>query len=50
MSRSVRAAARTARRGRDARGRAVADYVAAISRAAGLTTELAWDGDRVVVQ
>jgi poly-gamma-glutamate synthesis protein (capsule biosynthesis protein) len=36
--------------GRDARGRAVADYVAAISRAAGLTTEFAWDGDRVVFE
>ena len=34
--------------GDGARGRAVADYVAAISRKAGLKTDFAWDGDRVV--
>ena len=33
--------------GDDARGRAVADYVARISAAAGLKTTFAWDGDRV---
>ncbi|ADG10820.1 CapA family protein [Caulobacter segnis] len=31
----------------DARGRAVADYVAEISRKAGLKTDFAWDGQRV---
>jgi poly-gamma-glutamate capsule biosynthesis protein CapA/YwtB (metallophosphatase superfamily) len=36
--------------GGDERGRAVADYVAAISRKAGLKTEFAWDGERVVFQ
>ena len=35
--------------GRDARGQAVLDYVADISRRAGLAVDLAWDGDRVVV-
>lgn len=35
--------------GRDARGQAVLDYVADISRRAGLTVELAWQDDRVVV-
>ena len=34
--------------GRGARGEAVLDYVAAITRGAGLKTEFAWDGDRVV--
>jgi poly-gamma-glutamate synthesis protein (capsule biosynthesis protein) len=34
--------------GDDARGRAVADYVASISHKAGLKTEFAWEGDRVV--
>jgi poly-gamma-glutamate synthesis protein (capsule biosynthesis protein) len=32
----------------DERGQAVVDYVARISRAAGLDTEFAWEGDRVV--
>jgi poly-gamma-glutamate capsule biosynthesis protein CapA/YwtB (metallophosphatase superfamily) len=36
--------------GRDARGQAVFDYVTNISRAEGLTTEFAWDGDRVVFE
>ncbi|HKU42925.1 MAG TPA: CapA family protein [Polyangiales bacterium] len=36
--------------GRDARGQAVFDYVAEISRRAGLSVELAWDGDRVLVR
>jgi poly-gamma-glutamate synthesis protein (capsule biosynthesis protein) len=36
--------------GRDARGQAVFDYVAKISRAVGLTTEFAWHGDRVVFE
>jgi poly-gamma-glutamate synthesis protein (capsule biosynthesis protein) len=36
--------------GHDARGQQVADYVAAISRAAGLEVELDWEGDRVVFQ
>jgi poly-gamma-glutamate capsule biosynthesis protein CapA/YwtB (metallophosphatase superfamily) len=34
--------------GDDARGRAVADYIAAISQKAGLKTQFAWDGERVV--
>jgi poly-gamma-glutamate capsule biosynthesis protein CapA/YwtB (metallophosphatase superfamily) len=34
--------------GRDRRGQAVMDYVAAISARAGLSTEFDWDGDRVV--
>jgi poly-gamma-glutamate synthesis protein (capsule biosynthesis protein) len=34
--------------GRGERGQAVFDYVADISRRAGLKTEFAWDGDRVV--
>jgi poly-gamma-glutamate capsule biosynthesis protein CapA/YwtB (metallophosphatase superfamily) len=34
--------------GRGPRGEAVADYVAKITREAGLTAEFAWDGDRVV--
>jgi poly-gamma-glutamate synthesis protein (capsule biosynthesis protein) len=34
--------------GRGEKGQAVADYVAAISRKAGLKTEFDWDGDRVV--
>ena len=34
--------------GRTARGQAVADYVIDITRKAGLKTEFAWDGDRVV--
>ncbi|MDO8379648.1 CapA family protein [Phenylobacterium sp.] len=33
--------------GNDARGQAVADYVAKISAAVGLKTSFAWDGDRV---
>jgi poly-gamma-glutamate synthesis protein (capsule biosynthesis protein) len=36
--------------GHDARGQEVVDYVAAISRAAGLEVELEWQGDRVVFQ
>jgi poly-gamma-glutamate capsule biosynthesis protein CapA/YwtB (metallophosphatase superfamily) len=36
--------------GRDARGQAVFDYVAKISRAAGLPTEFAWQGERVVFE
>ncbi len=36
--------------GRDARGQAVFDYVAAISRRAGFSIALEWDGDRVVVR
>jgi poly-gamma-glutamate synthesis protein (capsule biosynthesis protein) len=36
--------------GRDARGQAVFDYVADISRRAGFATELAWQGDRVLVR
>lgn len=39
---------RPERLGRDARGQAVYDYVAKITRAAGLETEFAWQGDRVV--
>lgn len=35
---------------RDARGQAVFDYVADISRRAGFATEFAWDGDRVLVR
>jgi poly-gamma-glutamate synthesis protein (capsule biosynthesis protein) len=34
--------------GDDERGRAVADYVADISRKAGLRTNFSWDGERVV--
>lgn len=34
--------------GPDARGRALFDYVARISREAGLRTEFAWEGERVV--
>jgi poly-gamma-glutamate synthesis protein (capsule biosynthesis protein) len=34
--------------GHDERGQAVLDYVAAISRQAGFTTEFAWQGDRVI--
>jgi poly-gamma-glutamate capsule biosynthesis protein CapA/YwtB (metallophosphatase superfamily) len=34
--------------GRSDKGQAVLDYVIGISRAAGLTTDFAWDGDRVV--
>jgi poly-gamma-glutamate synthesis protein (capsule biosynthesis protein) len=34
--------------GKGERGQAVVDYVVAISREAGLRTEFAWDGDRVV--
>jgi poly-gamma-glutamate capsule biosynthesis protein CapA/YwtB (metallophosphatase superfamily) len=34
--------------GRDARGQAVVDYVADISRRAGFQTEFAWHGDRVI--
>jgi poly-gamma-glutamate capsule biosynthesis protein CapA/YwtB (metallophosphatase superfamily) len=34
--------------GRSPKGEAVADYVIAITRAAGLKTEFAWDGDRMV--
>jgi poly-gamma-glutamate synthesis protein (capsule biosynthesis protein) len=33
--------------GRDARGQAVFDYVARITRDAGFDTEFAWDGDEV---
>lgn len=36
--------------GRDARGQAVLDYVADISRRAGFATEFAWQGDRVLVR
>jgi poly-gamma-glutamate synthesis protein (capsule biosynthesis protein) len=36
--------------GRDARGQAVFDYVVEISRAVGLATEFAWQGDRVVCE
>lgn len=36
--------------GRDARGQAVFDYVADISRRAGFATEFAWQGDRVLVR
>lgn len=36
--------------GHDARGQAVFDYVADISRRAGLSVELAWQGDRVLVR
>jgi poly-gamma-glutamate capsule biosynthesis protein CapA/YwtB (metallophosphatase superfamily) len=35
--------------GQDARGRAVFDYVERITRAAGLSTRFAWDGDEVLV-
>lgn len=34
--------------GRDARGQGVFDYVARISREAGLKTEFAWEGERIV--
>lgn len=34
--------------GQSEKGRAVADYIADIGRRAGLKTEFAWDGDRVV--
>jgi poly-gamma-glutamate synthesis protein (capsule biosynthesis protein) len=36
--------------GRDARGEAVFEYVAEISRRAGFVTQFAWDGDRVLVR
>ena len=36
--------------GPDARGQALLEYVAGISRAAGRRTEFAWDGERVVFQ
>jgi poly-gamma-glutamate synthesis protein (capsule biosynthesis protein) len=36
--------------GHDARGQAVFDYVADISRRAGFATEFAWQGDRVLVR
>jgi poly-gamma-glutamate synthesis protein (capsule biosynthesis protein) len=36
--------------GRDAHGQAVFDYVVKISRAIGLATEFAWQGDRVVFE
>ena len=35
--------------GKDARGQAVADYLAAIGRAAGMDTVFRWEGERVVV-
>jgi poly-gamma-glutamate synthesis protein (capsule biosynthesis protein) len=35
--------------GQDAQGQSVADYLAGISRAAGMDTVFRWDGERVLV-